>query len=526
MANAMVKQVGKEAHANDASLVYDPPCGEGKYILTPPASPRPRLHGPAVFGVRPGAPFLYTIPATGEKPIRYSVVGLPAGLRVDAQSGVVSGTIEDRTPREYALTLKAENERGTAEKPFTIFVGDTICLTPPMGWNSWNCWQGDVSQKHVYDSAVSMVTQGLRDVGWSYINIDDAWQGLRGGEFNAIQPDPDKFPDIQAMCNEIHALGLKVGIYSTPWVTTYAGRIGGSSDTPEGEWSKEVHAPDDYRPSKVSYRVAPYVFDENDAAQWAAWGIDYLKYDWRPNDPESTIRMAEALKGCGRDVVYSLSNGAPIEHAELYGRIANCWRTAGDLKDRWDQDGCHLNIIEQWEQHRNWIEQGMRGGPGHFPDPDMLVVGELVTSHEAEHAIAPSQLTPDEQYSHISLWVLWAAPLLIGCPIETLDAFTLNLLTNSEVLEVHQDSVAVPGISVRIQDGIEIVVKELADGGKAIGLFNLNDEAQVVTLDWREAGLEGKQTLRDLWRQTDLGVFEDRFSARVRSHGVVLIRTQ
>ena len=510
--------------ADAKGKIYDPPCGEGKYILTPKEQPVPRINGPTVFGVRPDSPFLYTIPASGKQPVGFSVDGLPEGLQVNESTGVISGKISNSHTHSYTVILHAHNELGDAEKEFKIRVGDTICLTPPMGWNSWNCWKSLVTQERVLASARAMVGKELLNHGWSYVNIDDAWQGRRGGGYNGIQADPGKFPDMGKMCAEIHAMGLKVGIYSTPWITSYAGYIGGSSDNEKGNWDESMDSSKTQKPEE-HWRVAEYAFDPCDAAQWAEWGVDYLKYDWSPNEPCSIIRMANALRNCGRDIVYSLSNTAPLEHAELFGREVNCFRTAGDLEDRWDQKGDHLNIREQWDFHRTWMEEGVRGGAGHFPDADMLVVGDVVTSGEEGHPI-PSRLTADEQYSHISLWILWASPLLIGCPVETMDEFTLNLLTNTEVLDVHQDSVATPGESIRIEDGIEIIVKELADGDKAIGLFNTNDESSVVTLEWEEAGLEGRKILRDVWRQVDIGLFEDRFFANVRAHGVVLIRTE
>ena len=506
--------------------VYDPPCGEGSYILTPTEPPQPRIHGPSVFGVRPQAPFLYQIPATGEAPLRYAAAGLPDGLTLDSVRGIISGTVTDPAPGKYSVLLRAENALGSAEKALSIEVGERICLTPPLGWNSWNCWKDGVTQQHVLDSAHAMVDKGLRSYGWSYVNIDDGWQGRRGGTFNAIQPDPRTFPDMGKMCAEIHALGLKAGIYSTPWITTYAGRIGGSSDHPEGEWIPAVHAPADYRGSRCSYRVGRFQFDENDAAQWAEWGMDYLKYDWNPNDPESTRRMADVLRRCGRDMVFSISNSAPVQYAALYAETAHCIRTTGDLKDRWEQSGGHLNISDVWKLHRHWLEHGVAARPGHFPDADMLVVGNVSTRGDGVRDPAPSRLTPDEQYSHVSLWVLWASALLIGCPVEQMDAFTLNLLTNSEVLAVHQDALAVSGTSYDLPGGAEVVVKELAGGAKAVGLFNLCDEERIVQLDGRRIGLRSRFRLRDLWRQKEIGRFDGLFSAKVRPHGVVFLRAE
>lgn len=504
-------------------MVYDPPRAEGKYILTPAASEQAQIHGPAVFGVRPGSPFLYAIPATGAEPVRYAVEQLPDGLVVDAKTGVISGTIRSSEKREYATVLIAKNATGTARKSFTIKVGDEICLTPPLGWNSWNCWGTEVSQERVLESARAMVAKGLGKYGWSYINIDDAWQGKRGGSFNAIQSNPATFPDMAAMCDQIHGLGLKVGIYSTPWVTSYAGFVGGSSANASGAWSYEKMSSDTWSIRDDFWFVGEHTFDEVDAAQWAAWGIDYLKYDWFPNDLESTKRMAQALKKSGRDIVFSTSNTCPVHLASRIGTIANCIRTSGDLKDRWDQDGSHLNIREQWVLHKAWIEAGFAGGPGHYPDPDMLVVGHVSTAGK-DGEPKPSRLTADEQYSHISLWSLWSAPLLIGAPINMLDDFTLNLLTNSEVLDLQQDANARPARSVLCSPDFEVMVKDLADGSIAVGLFNLKEEDAVLTFDWDMAGVKGPRKIRDVWRHKDIGTFDQAFSAMVPGHGVVLIR--
>ncbi|QBG46449.1 alpha-galactosidase [Verrucomicrobia bacterium S94] len=504
--------------------VYDPECGEGKYILTPPPPVRPVINGPSVVGIRPGSPMLYKIPVTGIRPMSISVRNLPEGLSLNAESGCISGTIVSPESADYVLHLVAENEAGRAEKMFTVKVGKEICLTPPLGWNSWNCWRTEVTQQHVLDSARAMVDRGLIEYGWSYINIDDAWQGRRGGKYNAIQPDPDRFPDMGKLCNDIHGLGLKVGIYSSPWITTYAGHIGCSSDSSAGDWTCNF-GQNDIAARKSCFRVGKYRFEEEDARQWAEWGIDYLKYDWNPNDRVSTRRMAEALRRCGRDIVYSLSNSAPIENADLFEEEVNCWRTAGDLKDVWDQECFHLNLCEQWTAHRNWLENGTRGGPGHFPDADMLVVGDLTTADGYQGCPVPSRLTVEEQYTHISLWSLWSCPLLIGCPIEMMDDFTLGLLTNSEVLAINQDERAVAGYSIDLNEEIEVIVKKLADGGRAIGLFNKSEIKQVISIDWETVGLKGAQQLRDVWRQKDIGTFRDHFSAVVRPHGVVLIRS-
>ena len=268
-----------------ASCAWCGPFTSGRDLpatLTPAASPEPRIHGPSVFGARPGSPFLYRIAATGERPMQYSVTGLPEGLSLDGHTGQISGRVGARG--EFPIQLQARNARGSASKKLRIVIGDQIALTPPMGWNSWNCWAGSVDQEKVLKSARAMVSARLIDHGWTYVNIDDAWQGPRGAPFGGLQGN-SKFPDMKKLCDEIHAMGLKAGIYSTPWITSYARYPGGSSDNPEGAWSKALA-------SDKQHRHGKYSFARNDARQWADWGFDYLKYDWSPNDVEHTSEMS------------------------------------------------------------------------------------------------------------------------------------------------------------------------------------------------------------------------------------------
>ena len=220
-----------------------------KYILTPKAAPTPRINGARIFGVRPGSEFLFTIAATGIRPMIFSAEGLPRGLKLNPATGRITGRV--KKTGEYTVRLSAENALGRYERDLRIVVGDEIALTPPMGWNSWNCWARDVTQEQILSSARAMVEKGLADHGWSYINIDDGWQGRRGGRYNAIQPNK-KFPDMAALTREIHDMGLRVGIYSTPWIGTYAAHIGSYSDRPDGEneWIEKGLHNENYRYQK------------------------------------------------------------------------------------------------------------------------------------------------------------------------------------------------------------------------------------------------------------------------------------
>ncbi len=415
------------------------------------------------------------------------------------------------TTGSHVVTLRATNARGTDEKKLRIEVGEKIALTPAMGWNSWNCWGTSVDQEKVLASARAMVASGLVEHGWSYINIDDTWQGARPGPTHALQGN-EKFPDLKKFCEEIHGLGLKAGIYSTPWITSYATYPGGSADNAEGTWQKPA-GPKTVNRNLKPWALGTYSFAAADAKQWAEWGIDYLKYDWNPNEAPETAEMARALRTSGRDIIYSLSNNAPFANAAALSALASSWRTTGDIRDNW---GTVRNI---WSQQEKWRPFG---GPGHWNAPDMLVIGPVDVASGKN--IRPSRLTPNEQYTHISLWCLLSAPLLIGCPLEKADAFTLSLLNNDEVLAIDQDELGKQAAQLLVDGRRQVYVKELADGSRAIGLFNLADAPQDISVTWAQLGLKGAQNVRDLWRQSDLGAAAEKFTATVPRHGVVLVR--
>ena len=374
-----------------------------------------------------------------------------------------------------------------------------------------------------------MVKSGLINHGWTYINIDDTWQGERGGKFNGIQPN-DKFAHIRQLCDDVHRMGLKIGIYSTPWTTSYAGHIGGSSDEESGAWSKGG-----------GRRSGKFSFAENDAKQWAAWGMDYLKYDWNPkssHDSEEKFAddvstMAKALRHSERDILYSYSNSMPPEWIKNVAQNLNCWRTTGDINDSW------WRLTDIGFAQNKWAKYSR---PGHWNDPDMLVVGYVDVGRGRN--LHPSRLTPDEQYTHITWWRLLSAPLLIGCDMTRLDDFTVNLLSNDEVLAVDQDSLGQQATVVS-EEGPEVTLvnhrsnrpdqtktfkarqvwaRPLADGSHAAGLFNFGDTRMTVTVKWADLGISGKQTVRDLWRQKDLGNFNDAFSMSVAPHSAELVK--
>lgn len=485
--------------------------GPDSMILTPKPGPLPKINGPQVFGVRPGHPILFTIPVSGNKPINVSADKLPKGVNLDPKTGRLSGAIDK--PGIYTLILHARNRAGSASRKFTIIVGEEIALTPPMGWNSWNVYGSKVTQAVVLSNATAMANSGLVDHGWSYMNIDDAWQGKRGGKYHGILPDSTTFPNMQQLIDEVHSLGLKIGIYSTPWIESYGHHVGGSANNAEGKFEKtKENVPRNKK--LVPYAIGPYDFVGNDVKQFAEWGVDYLKYDWNPNELPETKKMFETLRNCGRDIVLSLSNSTPFASIGELSKVSNAWRTGGDIRDNWKSLKSRLFSQDKWADFER---------PGHWNDPDMMIVGYLGWGKE----LRPTQLTPDEQYTHVTAWCLMSVPLLLGCDLTKLDNFTFSLLTNDEVLAVNQDPLGKQAVVISRQGESAVMAKELSDGSKAVGLFNAGDSgSQEVVLKWTDLGLKGKFIVRDLWRQRDLGVFGDEFRTQVPQHGVVMLQVR
>lgn len=467
----------------------------------------PKINGPCVFGARRGAPFHFLIPVIGERPLTFSIEGLPDTLSVNSETGIITGTVSMEC--ETTTCVRVSNVHGSDEKELKLIIGDRICLTPPLGWNSWNVWGKTIDEAKVRDCADQMVSLGLAAYGFSYINIDDGWQGERGGELNALQPN-EKFPDMRELCNYLHSMGLRMGIYSTPFVKSYSGYNGGSS----GNCARFRRPPHRLNKDRGLYfgETSHHI---EDAKQWAAWGIDYLKYDWNPWEVSDVELMHDALQESGRDIVYSLSSSALFDKVSDWARLANCWRTTGDIRDTWESVSSIGFSQDRWTPF---------AGPGHWNDPDMLVVGKLGWGE-----VRKNRLTEDEQITHITLWSILAAPLLLGCDLSQIDSFTLNLICNNEVLAVNQDPKGIQGHCVldvrKTSDQGQTTVhhsiykKGLIDGSLAVGLFNRADFPSVINVTWKDLGIQGINLVHDIWAQEDIGTFFDGFSIGVSSHG-------
>ena len=361
-----------------------------------------------------------------------------------------------------------------------------VAATPPMGWNSWNHFHRDVSDAIVRQQADAMVSSGMKDAGYVYVNIDDTWEGERDAQ-GVIHPN-SKFPDMKALADYVHSKGLKLGIYSSPGPKTCAGYEGS------------------------------YGHEEQDAKTYAEWGIDYLKYDLcglvpmmrDAGSPEAAhkmmldayTKMRDALAKTGRPIVYSLCEyGADAVWRWGASVGGNLWRTTGDIND-------HYNRMEEI----GFSQAGLSkfAGPGHWNDPDMLEVGN-------------GGMKPDEYRTHMSLWVILAAPLLAGNDLATMTPETVALLTNREVIAIDQDPAGHQGDRVSAEGPLEIWAKPLADGSKAVGLFNRQPRPLDMQVDFRDLGFQKAVTIRDVWAAKDLGKMNAPYKVTIPGHGVVLL---
>ncbi|HEU4869703.1 MAG TPA: alpha-galactosidase [Pyrinomonadaceae bacterium] len=360
-----------------------------------------------------------------------------------------------------------------------------LAKTPPMGWNSWNKFACNVSEKLIKEMADAMVSSGMRDAGYIYLVIDDCWQIDRDAQGN-ILPDPQRFPSgMKALADYIHSKGLKFGLYSDAGTLTCQKRPGSRG------------------------------YEFQDARQYAAWDVDYLKYDWcstsTQNAPASYSIMRDALLKAGRPIVFSICEWGTAKPWLWAKDVGNLWRTTGDIQDCWDckRDWGGMGVV-----HILDLQDGLESyaGPGHWNDPDMLEVGN-------------GGMTTTEYRSHFSLWCLLASPLMAGNDLRSMSPEIKEILTNKEVIAIDQDPLGMQGRRVKRNGDREVWSKQLADGGRAVVLFNRSAKETEISVSWTDIGYP--QTLaanvRDLWAHKDLGQLTGSFSATVPSHGVVMV---
>ena len=355
-----------------------------------------------------------------------------------------------------------------------------LARTPPMGWNSWNKFARRVSDPLIRETADAMVRSGMKDAGYIYVNIDDTWEAGRDAKGNILTNE--KFPDMKALADYVHSKGLKIGIYSSPGPKTCANF--------EGSFKHE----------------------EQDAKQYAAWGFDYLKYDWcsgsRVYDYHSMqaiyAKMGQALLDSGRPIVFSLCQYGVLKGPQWGAEVGgNLWRTTGDIRDTWDSMS-HIGFDLQ-------ADLAPYAGPGHWNDPDMLEIGN-------------GGMTDTEYRTHMSLWSLLAAPLLAGNDLRNIPPDISEILLNKEVIAIDQDGLGKQASRISKEGDLEVWARPLSDGSHAVGLFNRGSAAAKVTARLADIGVTGKCKIRDLWAHADRGEATGTHTAEVPSHSVVLLK--
>ena len=373
-----------------------------------------------------------------------------------------------------------------------------LAATPPMGWNSWNGFGCAIDERLIRETADALVASGMRDAGYRYVNVDDCWHGSRD-EDGFIRPDPQRFPSgMKALADDVHARGLKLGLYSDAGAKTCAGRPGSRGH------------------------------EYQDALTWARWGIDYVKYDWCDTAglaaPAAYATMRDALRAAGRPVVLSICEWGDTQPWTWAKDVGHLWRTTGDIHACWDCEIDHggwsswgvLRILDK--------QKGLRAhaGPGHWNDPDMLEVG--------------NGMTAAEDRAHLSLWAMLAAPLLAGNDLRTMSEATRRTLTNREVIAVDQDPLGVQGFRWRAEGDVEVWFRPLADGAWAMCVLNRGAAPADVRFDFarepvaddlssRRADFAAKRYLvRHLWDGRELGDTGVPLAATVPGHDVLLVR--
>jgi alpha-galactosidase len=436
-----------------------------------PAFPAPPPGGGPGAGAGPGAGGLPGAPGPGGGPP-------PGGMRA-MMSGPVVARRGTPTPSYRAPSVDySALPRLELPAPRT-FPSNGLARTPPMGWNSWNKFRTRIDDKTVREIADAMVATGMRDAGYVYVNIDDGWQWKRDAQ-GVLLPNPN-FPDMKALADYVHAKGLKLGIYSSPGPRT-CGNFEGS-----------------------------YGHEDIDARTWAAWGIDYLKYDWcsaariwkDEEMPAVYQRMAAAIEKTGRPMVYSLCQYGRHQVHEWGPRVGgNLWRTTFDIRDQWES-------MTQIGFSQSELASFVR--PGHWNDPDMLEVGN-------------GGMSRTEYETHFSLWAMLAAPLIAGNDLRTMPEETKSILLNKEVIAIDQDPRGAAGLRVATQGDTEVWIKPLAGSDVAIGLFNRGGIEARMSVRWTDFKLPDQVRARDLWTHKDLGTLAGGHSAVVPAHGVVMLR--
>ena len=533
-----------------ASPDSDLTAREQEIVAAAQSAAAPEFHNARVVGIEPNTPFLLSLAVSGEQPINFSAKHLPGGLTLDRKTGIITGTLS--RPGEYAFTASAKNGAGTARTEIRIVCGDTLALTPPMGWNSYDAFGDSVVESEVLSNAL-WIKKNLQPYGWDTVVVDFRWydsladgyrvqnpEGVTIDKFGRCIPPTNRFPSsvedggFKNLADQIHAMGLKFGIHIMRGIPRMAVKydlpIAGSDFTasqavlPKGDpnrtcvWNRDMYGVDGTADAgKAWYRSI--------AAQYASWGVDYVKCDDIANmfrgriyETNEIAALSTALKQSGRSIELSLSPGpAPVEDTPHLEQFANLWRISNDFWDNWKSLDHNFDLFGQWYAHDD---------PGHWPDGDMIPFGHICQRNCDVHPDRWTRFTRDEQLTLISLWALAPSPLMLGANLPDNDAWTTALLSNPDVLAVDQDALGLQGQRHDVtSSGVEVWTKKLADGSMAVGFFNRTETPQKINYHWSDLGFTGSPRVHDLWLRKDLGE-QSELAAELPTHGCLLVRVE
>lgn len=476
------------------SILFLPTYSQAHLLYEGP----PVFHGAKITGNYPNTDFLFTVPATGKRPITFYADNLPIGLILESGTGIIRGVVKDTGT--WTTKIVATNAEGKTEEELKIVIGDKLCLTPAMGWNSWNVFTNTLDEKLVMEIADAMVSSGMRDLGYQYINMDDYWHDSTRAADGKPVANPQKFPHgIKWLSDYVHSKGLKLGIYSDAGDKTCGKCFGG------------------------------YGYEEIDAKQYAEWGVDLLKYDfcfvpWKKKEALSRYKkMGDALKASGRSITYSLCNWglfAPWKWGESVG--GNYWRTTPDIIDTWNGGpfwyGSFMSILKKQTKLHKYA------GPGHWNDPDMMIVGNYGKGKATGGGGKYKGMTDEEYQTHMSLWCMLNSPLLSSCDLRDMNQITKNILLNSEILAINQDGLGEQAQLVSKAKHIWLYKKRLENFGVAVALFNTTKAEKKIELSLASLGLSGTYIARDVWQHIEAAIINDKITLTIKPHQTIVLQ--
>jgi len=526
------------AHPQTIAMSYTDPT-----ILMLPAEAEPHIHGPSIACAFPGTPLIWTVPVTGQRPLAFSVKGLPKGVSFDKEAGTFTGSIAKAG--DYPVKVSVKNAKGHDEATVHLIAGTTLAQTPPMGWNSYDAYGDNVTEAETLANS-EYLRRELQPYGWDIVVVDYRWYdpGAHNNDSNAragaaltmddhgrLMPSPNRFPSasngagFQALAGKIHAMGLKFGIHIMRGIPRNAVT---ANPLIEGSTYHAADAADisdtcPWCPDMYGVRgdtAAGQAYYDSLFRLYASWGVDYIKMDdtSAPYHKAEIEAVRKAIDKCGRSIVYSLSPGeTPVNQGAHVAAHANLWRVSGDFWDSWSSLNNEFELGDRW---REFV------GPGHWPDADMLPLGHLSVGGRSVGADRSTRFAKSEQVTLMSLWCLLPSPLMLGAALPDNDKWTLALITNPEVLALDQDSAQEAARRVIHGEGQDIWSRKLADGSLAVGIFNTDDFDGERNVSWSDLKLTGSYAVRDIWLRKDLGVISGHITVSVPAHGAVLLRLQ